>query len=130
MWEYVLIAHQQGLDVGIRSQDCMWEYVMCISDTVLWSIICMWFQMTLRCDYICIKWFIICFEIIILISLNEFVKNKNTCALLDSIPLCILYNYLLDVWLTPSITIFRLKCSWEYRTFGSLCKVQGRAWKL
>ena len=32
---YVLIAHQQGLDVGIRSQDCMWEYVMYICDTVL-----------------------------------------------------------------------------------------------
>ena len=36
-------------------------------------------------------------------------KNKNTCALLDSIPLYILYNYLLDVWLTPSITIFMIK---------------------
>ena len=72
-----------------------------------------------------------CFEIIILILLNEFVKNQNTSALVNSILLCILYNYLLDVWLTPSITIFfRLKCSWEYRTFGSFCKVQGRTWKL
>ena len=130
MWEYVLIPHQQGLDVGIRSQDCMWEYVMCICDTVLWSIICMCFLMILRRDYICIKWFVICFGIIILISLNEFGKNQNTRALLDSIPLCILYNYLLDVWLTPSINIFRLKCSWGYKTFGLLRKVQGRAWKL
>ena len=39
MWEYVLIPHQQGLDVGIHSQDCMWEYVMCICDTMLWSIL-------------------------------------------------------------------------------------------
>ena len=29
--------------------------------------------------------------------MNEFVKKQNTRALLDSIPLCILYNYLLDV---------------------------------
>ena len=65
--------------------------------------------MILRCDYICIKWFIKCFEIIILISLNEFVKNQNTRALLDFIPLCILYNYLLDVWLTPLITNFQIK---------------------
>ena len=65
-----------------------------------------------------------------MISLNELVKNQNTHALLDSIPLSILYHYLLDVWFTPSITIFRLKCSWEYRTFGSLCKVQGKVWKL
>ena len=41
-----------------------------------------------------------------LISLNEFVKNQNTRAWLNSILLYILYNYLLDVWLTPSITIF------------------------
>ena len=68
--------------------------------------------MILRCDYICIKWFIICFEIIILISLNKFVKNQNTRALLDSIPLCILYNHLQDVWLTPSITIFQIKVLW------------------
>ena len=87
----------------------LYVYVMCICETVPWSIICMWFQMTLRCDYICIIWFIICFRIIILISLNEFVKNQNTRALFDSIPLCILYNYLLDVWLTPSITIFQIK---------------------
>ena len=66
--------------------------------------------MILRCDYICIKWFIICFvEKLFLISLNKFVKKQNTRVLLDSIPLCILYNYLLDAWLTPSITIFQIK---------------------
>ena len=130
MWEYVLIPHQQGLDVGICSQDCMWEYVMCICDTVLWSIKWMCFVMILRCDYICIKWFIICSGIIIF-DIFEWVCEKSIySALLDSILLCILYNYLLNVWLTPSITVFRLKCSWKYRTFGLLCKVQGRAWKL
>ena len=55
---------------------------------------------------------------------------NQTRALFNSILLCILYNYLLDVWLASSITVFRLKCSWEYRTFGSFCKVQGRVWKL
>ena len=55
---------------------------------------------------------------------------NQTRALLNSIPLCILYNYLLDVWLAPSITVFILKCSWKYRTFGSFCKVQDRVWKL
>ena len=86
----------------------------------------MWFQMTLRCDYICIKWFIICFGIIILISLNEFVKNQNTRTLLDSIPLCILYNYLLNVWLTSSITIFILKFSWGTKPLDCFvrCKVE------
>ena len=44
-----------------------------------------------------------------MISLNEFVKNQNTCARLDFIPLCILYNYLSNVWFTPSITIFQIK---------------------
>ena len=37
---------------------------------------------------------------------------NQTHALLDSILLYIVYNYLLDVWLTPSITIFILKFSW------------------
>ena len=37
--------------------------------------------------------------------------NLNTHALLDSILLCIVYNWLIDVWLTPSITIFRLQFS-------------------
>ena len=38
---------------------------------------------------------------------------NQTHALLDSILLFIVYNYLLDVWLTPSITIFKLNFSWE-----------------
>ena len=37
---------------------------------------------------------------------------NQTRALLDSILLYIVYNCLLDVWLTSSITIFRLKFSW------------------
>ena len=37
---------------------------------------------------------------------------NQTHALLDSILLYIVYNCLLDVWLTPSITIFILKFSW------------------
>ena len=111
MWEYVLIPHQQGLDVGIRSQDRMWEYVMCICDTVLWSIICMCFRITLR------------FEYIYMCSVVPYMFGKlyrifwvklwnQTRALLDSILLYIVYNCLLDVWLTSSITIFRLKFSW------------------
>ena len=51
---------------------------------------------------------------------------NQTHALLDSIPLYILYNYLLDVWLTPSITIFRLKFSWGTEPLGCFvrCKVE------
>ena len=37
---------------------------------------------------------------------------NQTRALLNSFPLYIVYNCLLDVWFTPSITIFRLKFSW------------------
>ena len=79
--------------------------------------------MVLRFDYICIKWFIICFgKKLYLISLNEFVKNQNTHALLDSILLCIVYNCLLDVWLTPSSKVLL-----GNRNFASLHKVQGKA---
>ena len=125
MWEYVLIPHQQGLDVGIRSQDCMWEYVMCICDTVLWSIMCMCFLMILRFDYICNKWFIICLENYIWYHWVN-LWNQNTRALLDSILLCIVYNCLLDVWLTPSITIFRLKFNWGTEALDCFvrCKVE------
>ena len=51
---------------------------------------------------------------------------NQTCALLDSIPLYIVYNCLLDVWLTPSITIFRLKFSWgtEPLDYFVRCKVE------
>ena len=64
--------------------------------------------MILRCDHICIKWFIIYFEIIIFDTIERVCekKSQNAHALLDSISLYILYNYLLDVWLTLSITIF------------------------
>ena len=60
-----------------------------------------------------------------LISLSEFVKSK-TRALLDSILLCTVYNCLLDVWLTPSIAIFRLKFNWETETLDLFikCKVE------
>ena len=128
MWEYVLIPHQQGLDVGIRSQDRMWECVMYICDTMLWSIICMCFQMILRFDYICNKWFIMCLENYIWYHWVN-LWNQNTCALLDSILLCIMYNCLLDVWLTPSITIFRLKFSWKTETLDLFvrCKVEHRS---
>ena len=114
MWEYVLIPHQQGLDVGIRSQDRMWEYVMCICDTVLWSIICMCFRITLRFEYIYIYVCSVVPYIFGKLYRIFWVKLWNqTHALLDSILLFIVYNYLLDVWLTPSITIFKLNFSWE-----------------
>ena len=54
-------------------------------------------------------------------------KDQNTRTLLDSILLCIVYNCLLDVWLTSSITIFRLKFSCETKPLDLLRKVQGRA---
>ena len=56
--------------------------------------------------------------------LSEIVNQ--TRALLDSIPLYIVYNCLLDVWLTPSITIFRLKFSWgaEPLDYFIRCKVE------
>ena len=111
MWEYMLIPHQLGLDVGIRSQDCMWEYVMCICDTVLWSIICMYFWITLRFDYIYVCVCVcVCVCSMVLYMFGKlyrifWVKLWNqTRALLDSIPLHIVYNCLLDVWLTPSMT--------------------------
>ena len=61
-----------------------------------------------------------------MIPLSELVKNQNTYALLDFILLCIVYNCLLDVWLTPSITIFRLKFSWgaELWDYFVRCKVE------
>ena len=126
---YVLIPHQQGLDVGIRSQDCMWEYVMCICDTVLWSIICMYFRITLRFDYIYIY---VCVCLVVLYMFGKlyrifWVKLWNqTRALLDSILLYIVYNYLLDVWLTSSITIFILKFSWGIEPLDCFvrCKVE------
>ena len=45
-------------------------------------------------------------------------------------PLTGLYVRICDVYMYVRIVFFRLKCSWEYRTFWSLCKVQGRAWEL
>ena len=109
MWEYVLIPHQYGLDVGIRSQDCMWKYVICICDTVLWSIICMCFRITLRFDYIYI-YVCVCVCSVVPYMFGKlywifWVKLWNqTRALLNSILLHIVYNCLLDVWLTPSMT--------------------------
>ena len=124
MWEYVLIPQQQGLDVGILSQDCMWEYVMCICDTVLWSIICMYFRITLIFDYI----YVFSGSLYVWKLYRIFwVKLWNqTRALFDSIPLCIMYSCLLDVWLTPSITIFRLKFSWGTEPLDCFvrCKVE------
>ena len=135
MWEYVLIPHQQGLDVGIHSQDRMWEYVMCICDTVLWSIICMCFRITLRFEYIYIYMCVcvcVCVCSVVPYMFGKlyrifWVKLWNqTHALLDSILLYIVYNCLLDVWLTPSITIFRLMFSWgtEPLDYFVGCKVE------
>ena len=117
-------------DVGIRSQDCMWEYVMCICDTVLWSIICVCFWITLR------------FEYIYMCSVVPYMFGKpyrifwvklwnQTRALLDSILLYIVYNCLLDVWLTPSITIFRLKFSWGTEPLDCFvrCKVERESFR-
>ena len=51
---------------------------------------------------------------------------NQTRALLDSILLYIVYNCLLDVRLTPSITIFRLKFSWGTKPVDYFvrCKVE------
>ena len=51
---------------------------------------------------------------------------NQTRALLNSFPLYIVYNCLLDVWLTPSITIFRLKFSWGTEPLDCFvrCKVE------
>ena len=135
MWEYVLIPHQQGIDVGIRSQDCRWEYVMCICDTVLWSIICVCFRITLRFEYIYIYMCVcvcVCVCSVVPYMFGKlyrifWVKLWNqTRALLDSILLYIMYNCLLDVWLIPSITIFKLKFSWgiEPLDYYVRCKVE------
>ena len=137
MWEYVLIPHQQGLDVGIRSQDCMWEYVMCICDTVLWSIICICFRITLRFEYIYIYMCVCVCVCVCVCAVVPYMFGKiyrifwvklwsQTRALFDSILLYIVYNCLLDVWLTPPITIFRLKFSWgtEPLDYFVRCKVE------
>ena len=99
---------------------------MCICDTVFKSIICMCFRMILRCDYICNKWFFICFRIIIFDIIEWVCEKSNTYALLDFILLCIVYNCLLDVWLTPLITIFKLKFSWRIEPLDYFvkCKVK------
>ena len=88
------------------------ENMWCVYVTLCSNEFCMCFRITLRFDYICIKWFIICLENYIWYHCVS-LWNQNTCALLDSIQLCIVCNCLLDVWLTQSITIFRLKFSWE-----------------
>ena len=51
---------------------------------------------------------------------------NQTHALLDSILLYIVYNCLLDVWLTLSITIFILKFSWGTEPLDCFvrCKVE------
>ena len=51
---------------------------------------------------------------------------NQTRALLNSFPLYIVYNCLLDVWFTPSITIFRLKFSWGKESLDCFvrCKVE------
>ena len=51
---------------------------------------------------------------------------NQTRTLLDSIPLYIVYNCLLDVWLTPSITISKLKFSWGTEPLDCFlrCKVE------
>ena len=72
--------------------------------------------------YICVQWFFIC-----LLYRIFWVKLWNqTSALLDSILLYIVYNCLLDVWLTPLITIFRLKFSWGTKPLDCFvrCKVE------
>ena len=98
---------------------------MCICDTMCWSIICKCFLMILRFDYICNKWFITCLENYIWFHWVN-LRNQKTRALLDSILLCTVYNCLLDLWLTPSIAIFRLKFNWETETLDLFikCKVE------
>ena len=56
---------------------------------------------------------------------------NQTRALLDSILLYIVYNCLLDVWLTPSITIFRLKFSWGIEPLDCFirCKVKRKSFR-
>ena len=51
---------------------------------------------------------------------------NQTRILLDSIMLYIVYNCLLNMWLTPSITIFRLKFSWGIEPLDCFvrCKVK------
>ena len=75
------------------------------------------FRITLRFEYIymCVC---VCVCSVVPYMLGKlyqifWVKLWNqTHALLDSILLYIVYNCLLDVWLTPSLTIFILKFSW------------------
>ena len=124
MWEYVLIPHQQGLDVVIHSQDCMWEYVMCIYDTMLWSIICMCFRITLRFNYIYVFSGSLYVWKTISNILSEIVKSNSCFAWLYFV--YIVHNCLLDVWFTPSITIFRLKFSWGTEPLDCFvrCKVE------
>ena len=74
--------------------------------------------------YICVQWFLICLENYYRIF---WVKLWNqTRTLLNSIPLYIVYNCLLYVWLAPSITIFRLKFSWRTEPLDCFvrCKVE------
>ena len=74
----------------------MCVYVTLCSDQL---IICMCVRMISIFNYICVKWFIICFGKLCLASLSEFVNSKNL-AFLDSILMYIMHNCLQDVWLT------------------------------
>ena len=109
----------------------MWcVYVILCSDQLS-----MCFRITLRFDYIYIC---VCVCSMVPYMFGKlyrifWVKLWNqTCALLDFILLYIVYNCLLDVWLTPSITNFRLKFIWGTKplNFFVRCKVErGSFWR-
>ena len=128
MWEYVLISHQQGW--------CWYPL------TGLYVRICnvyMWYCALI--NYLCV--FSNNFKIWIYIYMCSVVPYmfgkpyrifwvklwNQTRALLDSILLYIVYNCLLNVWLTPLITIFRLKFSWGTKPLDYFvrCKVERRS---
>ena len=119
--------------VWIRSQDCMWEYVMCICDTMLWSIICMYFWITLRFDYIyiyiCVQWFFICLE-------NYIEYFEWNCEI--KLVLCLtLFRCILSIiayWMCGSphqLQIFRLKFSWGTEPLDCFvrCKVERESFR-
>ena len=107
--------------VGARCWDPLTESYVRICDVYMWHCALInYLYEFLRFDYIYIC---VCVCVCVCVcSVVPYMFGKlywifwvklwnQTRALLDSIRLYIVYNCLLDVWLTPSITIFRLKFS-------------------
>ena len=134
---YVRICVDPSL-VGARCWDPLTESYVRICDVYMWHCALINYLYVLSNEFKI--WLYICVCVCVCVCVCSVVPYmfgklyrifwvklwNQTCVLLDSILLYIVYNCLLDVWLTPSITIFRLKFSWgtEPLDYFVKCKVE------